>query len=322
MNAITADKGTFSDEHQNALREEVRAIMEHEGMSQADVSKASGVKYGTFTGWLSGTYAGRNENIAAEVQIWLEARKEQQRTLTKLPPPPGFQATPTAKHIINVLSFAQASPDFTVVAGGPGVGKTTALKRYQETNPNVWMITMSPTSSSPHALLTELCEEMRIAERQSMKLMRAIGRKIAGSNGLIIVDEAQHLLPKAVDQLRSIYDLGGVGVVLAGNETVYSRLEGEGRKAAYAQMYSRIGMRITRPKPHAQDICTLIKAWGIDDKDQAELLKVIARKPGALRGLTKTLTLAAMLAAGDGVPRGVKHIKQAWSQLSSQDVVS
>ncbi len=322
MNAITADKGTFTDEHQDALRDEVRAIMEREGMSQADVSKVSGVKYGTFTAWLSGTYAGRNENVAAEVQIWLEARKEQQNTLTKIPQAPGFQATTTARHILDVLSFAQASPDFVLVVGGAGIGKTTSLKRYQETNPNVWMITMSPTSSSPHALLMELCEEMRLSERQPMKLMRAIGRKVAGSNGLIIVDEAQHLTSKAIDQLRSIFDLGGVGVALAGNETVYSRLEGEGRKAGFAQMYSRIGMRITRPKPHAQDICALIKAWGIENKEQADLLKVIARKPGALRGMTKALKLASMLAAGDGAPLGVKHIKQAWSQLSSQDLAA
>lgn len=52
-----------------ALRGQVRTIMAAEGLSQADIATDSGIAYGTFTGWLSGKYQGRNDRVAAQVQV-------------------------------------------------------------------------------------------------------------------------------------------------------------------------------------------------------------------------------------------------------------
>src|SRR3546814_13135096 len=68
----------------------------------------------------------------------------------------------------------------------------------------------------------------------------------------------------------------------------------------------------TRPKP--DDMCALIKAWGVTNADEIRLLKAIAAKPGALRAMTKVLQLTTMLAAGAGAERNIRHIKAAWNR--------
>lgn len=310
---------TFSHEDMEQMRESVRSIMEAEGKNQADIARETGVKYGTFTGWLAGTYQGNNDRVAGEVQIWLSAREDKKRHSARVPRVPGFQRTESAESFLDCLSFAQIMPEISVIAGGAGIGKTSAITYYGQHNPNVWIATMDPSTASIHAMLSELCDVMDIPEKSPTKLARAISRKVEGSGGLIIVDEAQHLDAKALDQLRSIYDRanGSVGIALVGNESVYSRLDGQGRKASFAQLFSRIGVRITQSKPKPNDMCLLIKAWGVDNEEEIKLLKAIGRKPGALRQMTKTIQLASMLAAGAEEERTIKHIKAAWERLSA-----
>ena len=59
----------------------------------------------------------------------------------------------------------------------------------------------------------------------------------------------------------------------------------------------------------------LVNAWGVVEKAEIDFLKIIGRKPGALRNLDKVMKLASMLAAGAGDARSLKHIRAAWEQL-------
>lgn len=319
MDAITLE---MTSNDQDALRAEVRLIMTQEGLSQAAIAREAGIAYGTFTPWMGGTYKGKTAEIARSVQRWLETRRERKQTAAILPKAPEFVATPTADAIMNVLAFAQSAPDFAVVVGGAGIGKTMAIEEYQKRSSNVFVMTAEPVLSSPNNMLSALADAIGVVERRSTWISRAICNRLRGAAALIVIDEAQHLSSAALDQLRTIQDLAKCGVAVAGNESVYSRLQGSGeaRSSQFAQLYSRVGMRVTQPKPRAKDICQLIEAWGIAGAAEIELLKTIARKPGALRGMTKTLRLAGMIAAGASEPLSVRHIRQAWQQLSSQPV--
>ena len=315
--AQAANERTFTAQETEDVRADVRAVIEGEGLNQTIIAREAGVAYGTFTGWLAGTYAGNNDKYTTSMQIWLLSREEKRRAAATIPQAPGFVATPSAQAFIESLRFAQIMPEITVIAGAAGIGKTTALHHYQATNSNVWLATMDPTTAKVNGMLLELCDVMDVLEKAPAKLARAIGRKIEGTGGLIMVDEANFLDARALDQLRSFYDRYEIGIALVGNETVYSRLDGEGRRSTFAQLHSRIGMRVTQPRPKAADMCRLIEAWGITDKEEVRLLKSIAAKPGALRSMTKVLQLASMLANGADEPRGAAHIKAAWERVST-----
>ncbi|AUG53907.1 AAA family ATPase [Thalassospira marina] len=324
MNTSAGTDQTFSDAEIEEIRASCQAVMEAEGYSQADVSRLAGIKYGTFTGWFKGTYAGNNSRVAGEVQIWLSSLGEKKEAATRTPRLPDYIETPSTREFIDALRFGHILPEIVIIAGGAGISKTTACEHYARTNRNVWLATMDPSSKGTHGLLVELAEVMDVTEKHAARLAKAICRRVEGTKGLIIIDEAQHLTTEALDQVRSIYDRahGTVGVALVGNEQVYARLEGNGRKAGFAQLFSRVGVRITQSQPRAEDMCALVKAWGITDKEEIRVLKAIARKPGALRGMMKTLQLATMLAVGAGVPRTIEHIKMAYDKHSSSFVSS
>jgi DNA transposition AAA+ family ATPase len=130
-------------------------------------------------------------------------------------------------------------------------------------------------------------------------MARAIAKRVRDTHGLLVIDEAQHLSVLALDQVRSIHDATGIGIALVGNEGVYARMAGGRNAAALDRLFSRIGKRLALRKSTDSDIKALVKAWGISDAKCLPALMEIAKRPGALRTLTKTLRLASMQAAAE-----------------------
>lgn len=310
---------TMDPEAIEQVRADVRLVMTEDGLTQADVARESGVKYGTFTPWMTGKYQGRSGDVAAQVARWLESRKTRVRTRAVLPTAPDFLETPTSASIMETLSFAQAAPDFSVIVGGAGIGKTRTINEYQRRGSNVYVVTAEPCTSSPNNMLVAIAAEMGIVEGAANRLSRAICGKLRGAEALLVIDDAQHLTSSALDQLRTLHDLSGCGIAVSGNESIFSRLQGgTAQSAQFAQLFSRVGRRVVQPKARTKDACILIAAWGIDPTSQeAALLKKIAAKPGALRIMTKVIRMASMLAVGADTPLSTRFIRQAWDQLSA-----
>jgi DNA transposition AAA+ family ATPase len=178
------------------------------------------------------------------------------------------------------------------------------------------MVTGIPSAASTHAMLEMIIGVMGIQEGAPNRRSGAIVRRPPPTRGLIVVDEAQHLTSAALDELRSLHDAAEIGLALVGNETVFARIDGGGRKAQFAQVFSRIGMRIARAKSTARDVDALLDAAGIAGAPERKLLRAIASKPGALRAVAKTLRVAHMLAAEEGAPIAESHLLAAWERLS------
>jgi len=314
----TIDDKTEAPVDVDAVRAAVRALATAEGLPLTEVARLAGVAYGTLTPWLGGTYAGRVDLVAGKMQTWLDSRSAQRRTRGVLRAQPGYIPTPTAASFVATLEYAQTAPDLVLITGGAGVGKTTAAREYQRTAPNVWLLTICPTQAGMGPMLEELLGVLGVQERSTSRRSSAAVRRVIGSGGLLIVDEAQHLQNKALEVLRTLHDLGGIGVALLGNETVQSRLEGKGRTPEYAQLFSRIGTRTRRSVPLAADIDALLDAWGVTEVPLRRLCRAIGRKPGALRVLGKCLRQAHMLAAGEGHegPLTAALIERAWARIS------
>lgn len=317
----------LGEEDIQAIRQEAIAAIQQDGITRAAAARAIGVAEPTFQAWVSGTYTGRNDRIAADVRKWLNARREKAVARRAVPAAPAFVETPTAEAVMFQLRGAQQMQTIAVVVGAPGIGKTEAIRAYRRASPNVWVVTGHPSMASPRAVLDEMCRVLGLLDNRALhRTHRSIVDRLRGTGALIVVDEANHLTSAALEQIRAIFDEGGIGVALVGNATVLSRLQGAGnsRTAEFAQLFRRVGLRLTEDRAHRarlrRDIDALAGAWGVQDDKILRLLQAVGRKPGALGNVTMTLKMAHLLAAGAEEPLAPRHIEMAWHRLAETPV--
>ena len=313
-----AERGDFIEADVRAAFE--KAVLE-DGRPLAQIARETPVAYGTLHAWRTGNYKGNNERVTGQVHQWLTTREARQRTRATLPTAPEFKMTPSAGRIFDVLEHAQTLPDFVLVTGGAGIGKTSAAQAYQRHASNVFICTIQPYVTSNKTLLDTIAEAMNVDTYWSIHMtMRQIIKKLHNSQGLLVLDEAQHLSSGLLDQVRHIHDGANVGVALIGNTTVFSRLGAVQRTANFAQLFSRVGMRLNLELPRKADITMLLNAWDLEDKDARETAMGIGRDAGALRAMTKVLRMAWGLASVAGLEKpGAREIQDAWLQLNPDD---
>lgn len=305
------------------LRLQVRQLLDSDRRyTQARVAKEVGVSPTTLSQWLSGTYAGDNVGVEEKIQRWLDQLLHERAAQAAMPATPDYVETPSGQRILAALRYAQVAGDIAVIYGGAGLSKTSTITHYARKAPNVWHATMTPASASVVTALEEIAEAVGTAGAQgggAQRLHKAVCRRVADTAGLLVIDEAQHLSTAALDQIRSIHDATGVGIALVGNEQVYARMTGGNRVAFLDRLFSRIGKKVRLTRATAEDIDALIGAWGVQDAKCRATLVDIASKPGALRGLTKVLRLAAMQATAESRAICCADVKAAWRELGGAE---
>lgn len=322
MNDISNTGGMEPDRDPVAdltVRQRVQAEMDGAGLSQTAVAREWGISGGALSQWLRGEYSGSNDNMARRAEQWLSLREKRSRATSALPTAPEWFEGPSAKAMRGVMAMAHLLGDFVCVYGGPGVGKTKTAERYRDDNTNVWLATISKATATPVPAMQEIGEAIGLRDINytgARPLYRAIVRAITKTGGLLIVDEAQHLNDGSLEVIRAIHDETGIGVALVGNEAVYSRLTGGNRAMHRAQLFSRIGGRKYVAQPARGDVDAQAQAWGVSDPEIVQYLRSISAKPGALRGVTKTLRLAVMQ-AGSIDAMTLEHVQRAWSNLGA-----
>lgn len=295
------------------IRAGLRTLVESEKATYAQIARESGVAAGTLSAFVNDKYNGDNERIAQTLERWLD----NYHRAAELPEPPRFVETKTVRQIWTSMRFASLTESIAVVCGNPGVGKTEAAREFRRTNNNVWMITITPSCASVLECLTELAYElgMNDAPRRKGPLSRALRRRLEGTQGLVIIDEADHLGAEVLEELRLLQESARIGLVLMGNHRVYSNMTGGNRTVEFARLFSRIAKRTAINKTKKADVKAIADAWQITGENERELLQQIAQKPGALRILNHSLRLAAMTAHGKGERVNEDYLRQAFREL-------
>lgn len=295
------------------IRAVLRTLVENEETTFKQIALESGLSTGTISSFINDKYNGDNERVSQMLQRWLE----KYHAAAELPEPPRFVETQTVKQIWTSMRFASLTESIAVVCGNPGVGKTEAAREYRRTNNNVWMITITPSCASVLECLTELAFElgMNDAPRRKGPLSRALRRRLEGTQGLVIIDEADHLGAEVLEELRLLQESTRIGLVLMGNHRVYSNMTGGNRTVEFARLFSRIAKRTAINKTKKADVKAIADAWQINGEKELELLQQIAQKPGALRILNHSLRLAAMTAHGKGERVNEDYLRQAFREL-------
>lgn len=292
------------------------------GWNKAEVARKSGTKEGTFSQWSNGNYPGVLSNINIPVSNWLEALEESSSIAASVPVSPNFVKTNNGTEIFNLLLFTQMTAGFTAVTFPSGAGKTTAARHFCATRPYAWLATISPNTKTVHGMLMELAAELDIQEHNPTRLVRAIGRKLQriGEGSLLVIDEAQNLVPDAINQIRHFVDIHKCGVALLGNEdTAISFIKDKGTVNSRAQVATRFDRRLKHEKDPVQDAAMLIEAWHIGDPDCVKFLHQIGTKPGALRNIDRTIKAAMMAALGNGEEISLQYLIAAWRNRDMGD---
>ena len=301
---------------QQAARAKCRDAISESALSQAAAAREIGISESALSQWLAGKYAGDRDAIADRVASWLVARADRAVMSASLPEPPGWIETPSAVRIDAALGYAQLAGDIAVIYGGAGMGKTMTSRKYAAKRPNAWVATMTPATQALGPCLDRVSEAcgLRTPGGRAARLEANLRERVEGARGLLIIDEAQHLGLRALEALRGLHDATGGGLALVGNETIYTRITGGRRAADFAQLHSRVGKRVRLAAPDKKDISLLLDAWRPAVTPEArKRASAAARRPGALRGMTKVLRLAALIARGAEI--GGPHVEAAWAEL-------
>lgn len=295
------------------------------GFSWSELAKRIGIPAGTLSqfGGKNG-YNGDESRIAEAVFRYRQQIQQQASLTVDLPEVPGYFETQTSRELTTLLSWAKRGR-IVCAATGAGLGKTETAKQFQACFPNVFRATMTPSTAGVNNMQTEVLEAL--GEKTPKGTPQALSRRVCElvrslHLPLLIIDEAQHLSEKAIEEIRSWNDKVGLGIALFGNVKVLRRIEGGGRDDAFAQLYSRLSMRMIRPLPLQADAVALADAWGIHAEPLVNLIIRISQQPGGLRGVTMALEIASMIAAGERRALELDDLQTAWSQLSTRGMAA
>lgn len=279
---------------------------------------------------MSGSYpneTGKAE-IATKLHRWLRTREQAVEMRNQLPMAPAYIQLQGSRQIASLLAYARETGRMVMIAGSPGVSKTSTALQFQADAPRTWYTAVDSSTSGVPTMLLAILESMGVSEIKGTPqvLVNRVVKIVVEAKGLIIIDEAQHLSEKALETLRSIYDrtrkLGRpVGVVLLGNEAAWSRVGTTGGKAEFAQVSSRFAQRRYFVQPDAADAAALAQAWAEANREvitarEIKFCQEIAAKAGGLRNIEMTMEAAIMAARGAGEALDIEHLQGAFAQLS------
>ncbi|EOX4175884.1 AAA family ATPase [Vibrio cholerae] len=295
---------------------DISALIEAKAVTGAQIAKEISVSPATLSQIMKGTYAADPSNVIDKLEKWLRMREQRQSTPNVNP---GFVMTETAKQIMADLTYAQITESFAVIFGASGVGKTETAREYQRSNNNVWMITASPSRASLTECLYELAMELGLdqAPRRKGPLSRVIRQRLLNSEGLVIIDESDHLDYPTLEELRILQEETGIGMALLGNNKVYTQLTGGRRNEDFARLFSRIAKKRGIHKAKKSDVKAIAQAWNVMGEEEQVLMQQVSERPGALRLLTKTLKLSVMYANGKAMDTTL--LRKAFAELTANE---
>lgn len=226
------------------VRSELRSFIEQTSTSQSAVARAIGVSPTQISQFLNGKYPGDNEGLAADIVKVM--RNHNQKALKKSKEAATDEEfTPYLTHDFSsamfVIDDTIEDREMAVVYGEPGTGKSVIMKAAKQKYPNAVLIEATLNTNAA-AFLDELLLKLNlsVSGKKASDKHRAIVDFLNKPNTdkVILVDEAEHLSIRSLEDLRRIYDFTGTPIVLCGTYILIKNLRG--KNGELKQLYSRI----------------------------------------------------------------------------------
>lgn len=226
------------------LHEDLLHFMEKSGKSQSQIAREIGFSAAVLSQYLKGIYKGDVGKVENQIKNYLTLAKER---LNKISTRVYNPDTENTKKILMAVTYAHQYSKMAMIYGDAGAGKTEALKHYVEDNPGVIMVTANASCKTARAILFQIANALDLHPTGTeANIMELLIERLSGTHRLIIIDEADHLTLNALQAIRNLYDVAGVGVVLSGNEMVIYQMyvKRNSQSTKFDQLRSRVGMKI------------------------------------------------------------------------------
>jgi DNA transposition AAA+ family ATPase len=211
-------------------------------ISQSRIATSVGLDQTTISQFKNGKYPGDNERVAKLIYDFFR------RMDAKIESKTAFSAediieTKAVTKVVHACQIAHIESRLIVVTGDAGVGKTKGVAKYVAQNTGVIHVPIIPYYSAKN-VINKIASNIGVDNTGSIvTVFEAVLSKLEGSSRLLLIDEAELLPYRALELIRRIYDLAGIGVVLVGMPKLIANLQGH--KMEYKQLYSRVSMHVT-----------------------------------------------------------------------------
>jgi len=283
-----------------ATPDSVRAEMEAAGLSIAQAARemGKGVSSATLSKWLRGVYEGDVDAVGQRVAAWIETRRD--RTARGVGGVDRNVHLGVSAEIEAVLAHAQAAGDVVLIHGRSGAGKSWACERYCRHRTGASRVMMTGAVITLAGLLSRISAAVGTGGRHPSALAAetAIVNRLHGRGALLVIDEAHHLNPRLLDELRCIRDLSGAGLALVGGDELWTNLASSVR---CDQIVGRIGIRLPFGAPAEADAVELAQALmgRALSRRERKVIVTCARGAGGLHALRRLLVRAWIFARGE-----------------------
>lgn len=237
-----------------------------EGRTRAWLYRTARVEKGTGSVLLAGSYGAAQGSSPTKhlTKLWQTLQAWVARSsIAEMP----WVETSTARLVQAACNRARKYRTFAIITGHVGTGKTSALKHYAGNNANTVLVEADPHMSAG-SLIDELIRALGVDASGKGKTVekryKALLAALAGTETLLILDEAENVHPKALHYLRRLRDKCGIGIVLAGREELYGLITPPVHAAGgeFDQIHSRAGfMPPTIRRITDDDMDALVEAF-------------------------------------------------------------
>lgn len=295
-------------------------------LTKAAMAERIGYSRSAYARWEEGSYDGDPEPIAAAVRT-LRDKEEGPGGLSVVV---GFRETRTAAVVFRAVELARRG-EMMILIGESGVGKTQALRearaRAIRAREPVPVYIEGTVFTSGYALVQTLAREIGLDTRANPDtLLRSIADKLRRTPQVLILDEAHYAATRAIEALRQIRDMSGVGLVLAGTSTFAGIPFGQ---LASSELLSRL----LEHRPELEQVVSRATIWELPGVtgDEVEAIardvlgpctadgteRLLARAGESIRRMVRLVDEVRALRAKRGLKGAVDaaQIDQAWSRL-------
>lgn len=232
----------------------------------------------------NGKYNGDIEKVFSELREYKD--KEDYIKKTDIFKKPEYVPTSISETAYEYIRKIKNFGICGVITGDAGIGKTKAARKFLKDNPQTTiMITIRRCNINSNTALRMIANELGIKDCKNSNLDEAIINELHDGM-VIIIDEAQKLNFKAIDDIRTFSDYfsdrgESLGIAFIGNQSFLEQFEGErgvGKEQVWSRLHARPHLRSS--KIPFEDIKLLFPL--LTDRDMiAELkfLHCVARSP-------------------------------------------